>query len=239
MKIRRYTDEKFGSLTQFNVPYDSLELTPEFLFTCLGYRKQKPEKRVRELVINALAEAGRHFEIVAGYRIFDSFSIQSETGQVFINRVEFNPQIAITSCFSGAAKIAVFVCTAGEGATKWVQSLSDQKKMAQAFIVDAVASATVEAGMDLVQQYLAQTVAKDQEQITQRYSPGYCGWNVNEQHALFSLIPDDFCKIRLLSSAMMVPLKSISGIIGIGAGAISGVHPCRLCDKEDCFRRKI
>jgi len=54
------------------------------------------------------------------------------------------------------------------------------------------------------------------KKITNRYSPGYCGWDVTEQHKLFQLMPENYCGIKLTPSALMDPVKSISGIIGIG-----------------------
>ncbi|MCK7517168.1 MAG: hypothetical protein MZV64_05325 [Ignavibacteriales bacterium] len=32
---------------------------------------------------------------------------------------------------------------------------------------------------------------------TNRFSPGYCGWHVSEQHNLFRLVPDNYCGITL------------------------------------------
>ena len=42
---------------------------------------------------------------------------------------------------------------------------------------------------------------------TNRFSPGYCGWHVNEQKLLFSLLPDNVCGITLNSSALMYPIN--------------------------------
>ncbi|MCK7538940.1 MAG: hypothetical protein MZV63_52410 [Marinilabiliales bacterium] len=47
--------------------------------------------------------------------------------------------------------------------------------------------------------------------ITNRFSPGYCGWDVAEQHKLFSFFKDNFCGITLTESALMNPVKSVSG----------------------------
>jgi hypothetical protein len=75
--------------------------------------------------------------------------------------------------------------------------------------------------------------------ITNRYSPGYCGWDVSEQHKLFRLIPDNFCGIRLTESALMDPVKSNSGIIGIGESVKMNPYTCSLCDLKECAYRKV
>ena len=77
------------------------------------------------------------------------------------------------------------------------------------------------------------------KRITNRYSPGYCGWQVAEQHKLFQLIPDNYCGIRLTESALMDPVKSVSGIIGIGENVKINPYTCRMCDMPDCVYRKV
>ena len=72
---------------------------------------------------------------------------------------------------------------------------------------------------------------------TNRYSPGYCGWNVSEQKNIFQLIPEKFCGIELTDSCVMVPMKSVSGIIGIGKEVRYNPYTCNLCKMENCFYR--
>jgi hypothetical protein len=77
------------------------------------------------------------------------------------------------------------------------------------------------------------------KKITNRYSPGYCGWDVTEQHKLFQLMPENYCGIKLTPSALMDPVKSISGIIGIGENVKNNPYTCRLCNQNDCVYRGI
>jgi cobalamin-dependent methionine synthase I len=96
-----------------------------------------------------------------------------------------------------------------------------------------------EAASDIVQNELGKSAAISGNRITNRYSPGYCGWQVVEQHKLFQLIPDNFCGIRLTESALMDPVKSVSGIIGIGEKVKINPYTCRMCDMPDCVYRKV
>lgn len=61
---------------------------------------------------------------------------------------------------------------------------------------------------------------------TNRFNPGYCGWDVTEQHKLFSLMADNYCGIRLTESALMDPVKSGSGFIGIGKSVKRVPYTC-------------
>jgi hypothetical protein len=88
-----------------------------------------------------------------------------------------------------------------------------------------------------MQNELEKTMISCGKKITNRYSPGYCGWDVAEQHKLFRLVPGNFCGIRLTESALMDPIKSISGIIGIGENVKFNKYTCNLCDFKNCRYR--
>jgi hypothetical protein len=75
--------------------------------------------------------------------------------------------------------------------------------------------------------------------MTNRFSPGYCGWNVKDQFTLFSFFPEKFCGIELTDSALMVPVKSVSGIIGLGENVQKKAYPCDVCTMQNCYRRGI
>ena len=76
------------------------------------------------------------------------------------------------------------------------------------------------------------------EKLTNRYSPGYCHWDVADQRKLFSLFPSAPCGVTLTSSLLMNPVKSISGVIGIGKSVGYRDYPCALCLSNHCIYRK-
>ena len=108
----------------------------------------------------------------------------------------------------------------------------------KSYVYDVVGSEIVEAAADLMQDELEKAMAVGGRKITNRFSPGYCGWDVVEQHKLFRLIPGNFCGIRLTPSALMDPVKSVSGFIGIGENVKRLPYTCSFCDMKDCLYRK-
>ena len=61
------------------------------------------------------------------------------------------------------------------------------------------------------------------------YSPGYCGWHVSGQRALFErLPPGGDRRSRSTTSFLMQPLKSVSGVLVAGAGRDSQVPAGRI-----------
>ena len=107
------------------------------------------------------------------------------------------------------------------------------------YVYDVIGSEIVEAAADKMQGELEKTMLASGKGITNRYSPGYCGWDVVEQQKLFRLMPDNFCGITLSESSLMYPFKSVSGFIGAGKNVKRLPYACHLCDMEDCiYRRK-
>jgi len=76
--------------------------------------------------------------------------------------------------------------------------------------------------------------------IGRRFSPGYCDWGLNQQEKVFKALNGDSAGIRLTKRCLMVPQKSISGIIGIGLAEnnVESYNPCDTCKKEDCPGRR-
>jgi hypothetical protein len=104
-------------------------------------------------------------------------------------------------------------------------------------VFDLLGSMIVESAADLLQAEIQRMALSEGLLITNRYSPGYCNWSVADQHKLFSFFPDNCCGIRLTDSALMHPIKSVSGIIGIGPDVSFREYTCNLCSQVDCFHR--
>jgi hypothetical protein len=109
----------------------------------------------------------------------------------------------------------------------------------EGYIYDVIGSEIADLAADFMQKDLEIVIASIGKKITNRYSPGYCRWDVSEQHKLFRLMPDNFCGIRLTPSALMDPVKSVSGFIGIGNDVRFNPYTCNLCEMKDCIYRKV
>lgn len=133
--------------------------------------------------------------------------------------------------------MAVFVCTAGHELEAFSKKQMKIGNMPEGYIADIVGSLIVETAMDKIQENLRTDMQVQGLGITNRYSPGYCGWLVGEQQKLFSLLPENICNISLAESSLMHPIKSISGIIGIGNDVKLNPYTCKICDMKDCIYR--
>jgi len=145
----------------------------------------------------------------------------------------------IDAYIKGSEYLALFTCTAGQLFTKLSNRYNQAGDYLEAYIVDAIGSLTVEKAMDKIQAQLETEMKAEGLRITNRYSPGYCNWPVSGQRELFKAIGDIPVGVSLTESCLMLPLKSISGIIGIGQNIKKQDYACKICNNRGCIYRKI
>jgi len=126
-----------------------------------------------------------------------------------------------------------------------IATLFDSRDFALATILDAAASEAAEHAADAVQlQYQETLAAREPRNASMkllRYSPGYCGWHISGQKALFDFLRPQGIGITLRESYLMEPLKSISGLIVAAAADIhrfEDAYPfCADCRSRSCHGR--
>ena len=69
--------------------------------------------------------------------------------------------------------------------------------------------------------------------VGMRASPGQEGWSIQQQRLLFGLLPTEEIGVRLTSSCLMLPRKSVSFVIGLGPDMRADSVPCDFCSKRD------
>lgn len=144
----------------------------------------------------------------------------------------------ISRQLAGSEAYTLFIATAGTEYEQYMKRLKEQGDMVKVFIADALGSVIAERCADAMEESLQQSIDKLGWKHTNRFSPGYCGWNVSEQQLLFPLFGGETCGVVLTESSLMVPIKSVSGIIGLGKGVSRRDYTCGLCDYAHCYKRK-
>jgi hypothetical protein len=143
----------------------------------------------------------------------------------------------VSQFYKGLSHVAVFVCTAGPEITDRAAELNQKGDLVESYLLDILGSVLVEKAMDKMQHLLKSDMKLNEMEISNRYSPGYCNWNVSEQKLLFDFFPANFCNVSLSESCLMQPIKSVSGIIGIGKQVKYHKHVCQLCNSLNCIYR--
>jgi len=138
-----------------------------------------------------------------------------------------------------ARSVAVFAVTAGEPISRLSEEAARKGEVLDAWVLDALGSWAAEAAADALMERI-RTHASDLEALTLRYSPGYCGMDLAQQRLLFRLVPADAVGVTLLPSLLMRPLKSVSGVVGLGPKetVCRNLSPCDSCPQVGCHMRR-
>ncbi len=143
--------------------------------------------------------------------------------------------------YLGAAKsAAAFIATAGWAVERRASDLLQDGDSLAAMILNAVGAERAEAAEAAAINQLREEASAFNLAPTLPYSPGYCGMRLTEQQKLFSLFHGEDVGVTLTDDCLMQPVKSVSGLIGLGRPEDLATHttPCERCQVENCNMRR-
>ena len=228
---------------KYNLSLAELTIDLHHTAPLLGYDDALPDD-ILAIVQEVMNETAGCFDICGGYQIFDQITFDKDGYHISITDItrhpssvtEFTPHKIVYHQLKHSERMAVFVCTAGDGISQWSKQMMANDPL-KGYMADILGSVVVEAAIEQIQKNLSIEMAQAGLKITNRYSPGYCGWPTSEQHKLFGLLPKENCGVGLTESALMLPIKSVSGFIGIGTHVNFHPYTCQLCDAAFCVYR--
>jgi hypothetical protein len=225
------------NIRSFKYDLSDINLDPAGIERFMGYKQGEAPEPFPQLIREVLEEVKPYCDIRGGYRIFDKMNLDRKSYLLSLEDQTFLIKRIISNQLRKAQKAALFTCTAGAGIGNWSKELMHEGDLMKGYVVDVIGSELVEAAMDRIQDELEEEMKQQGMGITDRYSPGYCDWQVDEQPKLFSLLPENFCGVRLSESCLMYPIKSVSGIIGIGSKTERKGYICNFCNMKNCIYR--
>jgi len=228
--------ESTGVIHVEKLTLDAPEL--ERVHKAVGIRPDLPRHKRWVELTESLAQRVSHLTRPrAIYRIdavreLQMKQLELETGAVYNG--------AVGHFLAHSQFVATFVVTIGSALERLARRWMKSNQLMAGSIVDALASELVETAADKCQQLVRAWAHERGLEITPRYSPGYCGLNVRQQQQLFGTIPAERIGVRLTPSCLMLPIKSVSGLIGLGNREHMSPHdyPCLTCDHPNCMQRR-
>ncbi len=215
-----------------------IQIRPDRVRGQLGY---PPEATIAEAMRGRIdEEIRRSIPLIRVAGLYGIFHIDSITRRSVTLEGGITFRGAIGEFLGQVEKLAVFIVTAGDSIYKKAQEELAAGRVLEGMVANAVGSEAADFGVEALRERLSQSVAREDLAITLPYSPGYCGMDLKEQWNVFSAIDGSRIGVQLLPSGIMIPIKSVSGVIGIGSPAVvspSG-SPCDRCDREDCNMRR-
>lgn len=221
----------------FEPDFAALRLDRQELYRSMGYGTGTPDAELCGMLDRQLDRIEAVCRPRCGYELYHAEAVGER--DVTLRGQKIRTGAIITPFFREAEYFALFVATAGVEFDRWLHDLKYEGDIVQEFIADAVGSEIAEAAARDLANRLAVRMNERGMRISNSYSPGYCGWPVTEQQRLFALLPPSPCGVTLSPSSLMSPIKSVSGVIAVGARVEKMAYGCALCGKADCYKNRI
>lgn len=220
--------------------YDDLDITDKELFVQMGYGDNIPGADIMEEIEKMKDTVRRilHPKFCFVISKEGSLDVKEKTLEV-CGRI-FQVGRIITAQLRGSEAYAFFVATSGVEFERFQRDLEKDGDMLRVFIADSMGSVIAEKTADIMERWLQIYINAKGWKHTNRFSPGYCGWHVSQQQMLFSLLGvKKPCGVHLTDSSLMIPIKSVSGVIGLGPKVRKLEYTCGLCDYSKCYKRRL
>lgn len=222
----------------------ALSLPREDVLHFLGYpRGREPQPRVAALLDDCLCEARR---LVHGHGLWTTLPVEDAAA------VGLDPV--------AASGLVIGLVTAGAAIVEAASARMARSDATAALVLDACGSAAAEEAADRISAAIIEALggiagesslerldpaAPDSAShraaaISCRISPGYGSWPLTSQPELFARLPHREIGVHLEHSLLMVPRKSVSFAMWLGADArpLAGLSGCARCELESCRYRR-
>ena len=148
-----------------------------------------------------------------------------------------SPKGIIMKGLSGADKYLLFIATAGKEFQEEINRIAEEGDIVKVYAADLIGSEIAEATV----RECVKAIEADHPGlgVSNPYSPGYCGWVLSEQREIFSRFGGDTCGVSLNDSCLMYPIKSVSGIVSVGAKVEKREYGCAICGRKDCYKNRL
>jgi len=144
----------------------------------------------------------------------------------------------ITEHLGGAQEVVVMVCTIGDKLGK-VALEKSKSNLSYGFALDAVGSAAVYALNAAACNQIESEANASGMQTSLPLSPGMDGWGVDPgQREVFSLIDPQEIGVVLSPTLEMLPLKSVTTLVGVGPQIATKGAICDYCPLRHTCRHK-
>ena len=165
------------------------------------------------------------------------YCIGREAGEVRIGGVKLMSK-ELYRHLDGCTEAAVFTATLGAGVDALMRRCSVER-VSQAAVVSAAASALLE---DWCDEATAPVIGEQRAKglaARPRFSAGYGDFPLRYQGDMLALSDARRIGVAMTESNMLIPIKTVTAIIGFGAieGSCAG-NRCQTCHKTDCPYRK-
>ncbi len=219
--------------------FKDIEPEKDIVFKEIGYFSNKniPEK-IQNLYEKSIKIFRENSNPVG---IYSEIS-KKEFVKVFSGERNNAGKTPIEQIYPKADYLTLFAVTLGKKVSEKIQELFQKNDFALGHFLDCIASLAADKAVRKLEKLATENTEIHREKIiTLAYSPGYCGWHISGQKKLFEYLHPEKIGITLNDSFLMIPLKSVSGVLISGKREIHKFENnfifCSLCKTKGCLER--
>jgi hypothetical protein len=197
---------------------------------------RKRNDRILRLAEQALEEGTKFLDPVVVFRWLTIESLRHERITLAGGASLTGP--LIVEHFTTAKDVVAALCTIGDRLEEKASEVMANDP-AYGLALDGLGSAAVESLANAACRHFETQAANKGYRATIPLNPGMEGWPVEVgQEEIFNLLGDEHAGVRLTSSSMMVPRKSLTMVIGFGPEVGDKGRPCDYCSMRETCRYK-
>jgi hypothetical protein len=216
-----------------------IEIDLDMLLTLSGYSEARPAPKRLVDAAARMIEVGRRLSKPAA--VYEVHEVADDTaGKVRLGRAQFSGKI-LKTVLTGSELAAVYAATLGPGLDAEAARLTAEGDVLSSVLLDTIGSLILtRSAVSFVGRVLDTEARPRKYAVTAPFGPGQCQWDLAEQRLLFDLIDPSQIGVALTDTFLMIPKKSVSGIIGIGpADRVFDRSPCQVCNRKECPGRQM
>lgn len=143
----------------------------------------------------------------------------------------------VTAVMGGAAQMAIAVCTVGQAVSDRIHAHREAGEVVSSLLLDQLGTLAVGQLCQQFYAWLKDDVCSRGLHISTYLSPGESEWSIEDQAVIFGLLDTSPIGVSLTESLLMMPVKSLSLMAGIGPQPMGmpGTTHCDYCTmKGEC-----
>ena len=207
----------------------------------LGYRNQRLDEAMEMLIAKCLVEIKA---VLRKDVVYNTYNLEKQGNHVkLISTNLIFPSKDLSKRLQYSDRCALMAATLGLETDQRIASYS-RLDLTKGIVMDACATAAIEALCDEAQAEIRRTAAREGYAITNRYSPGYGDLSITHQKDILEVLKA-YTRIGLTvnENYIMLPRKSVTALIGLEkrearTEKAAAKDKCDGCQAENCRYRK-
>ncbi len=215
-----------------------VRLEPDEVLRMMGCKSQINVRREHRVLVEDLIQEAQPLLQARG--VYSVYPVRNMTDNELVLEGCSPVRGPIAGFLRPAKRVAAFVVTVGDELERLADERMRRGQKLEGYVLNAVGSAAADAAVDSLADTIYFEEADPEEALTPPFSPGYCGLPLEEQISVFAMVCAKKIGVKLLPTMIMQPIKSVSGLIGIGNSDEVEAHgvPCQWCDLTTCVMRR-